>query len=111
MGRIEPSFLNGVPELAVLQLLSQREMYGYELVSAIQEQSRDAFSFAEGVIYPYLHYLEDEKFVASRRATTHGRSRVYYRLTARGARRLDELVSEWKRVALGVRLLLGETRV
>ncbi len=31
-----PPFLNGVPELLILRLLSQRPMYGYELVQAIK---------------------------------------------------------------------------
>ena len=35
-----PDFLNGVPELVVLELLSRRPMYGYELVQAIKEESQ-----------------------------------------------------------------------
>jgi len=107
MNRGNPSFLNGVPELLLLQLLSRREMYGYELVRAIEEQSAAAFSFGEGCIYPYLHYLEDSKYVSSRRATIEGRSRLYYRLTSKGEKRLAELTGEWERVAKGVTLLLG----
>ena len=33
-------FINGVPELLVLRLLSQQEMYGYQLVAAIQASGR-----------------------------------------------------------------------
>ena len=107
MKKGNPSFLNGVPELLVLELLSRREMYGYELVKAIQEQSESAFSFGEGCIYPYLHYLESAKFVSSRRATAEGRSRLYYRITPKGEKRRSELAGEWNRVTKGVALLLG----
>jgi PadR family transcriptional regulator PadR len=107
MGKGNPSFLNGVPELLVLELLSRRQMYGYELVRAIQEQSKEAFRFGEGCIYPYLHYLEETKLIASRRVAVDGRSRLYYRLTAKGEKRLAELTKEWKRVAQGVGLILG----
>ena len=31
-----PDFLNGVPELLILKLLSRRPMYGYQLVQAIR---------------------------------------------------------------------------
>ena len=106
MNKTNPSFLNGVPELLVLKLLSRREMYGYEIVRAIQVETKAAFSFGEGCIYPYLHYLEKEKLVTSRRKEIEGRSRNYYQLTARGKKRLEELSHEWSRVADGVALFL-----
>jgi PadR family transcriptional regulator PadR len=107
MTRGNPSFLNGVPELLVLSLLEQRDMYGYELVQSIRAKSDDAFRFGEGCIYPYLHYLEDTKLVSSRRTETDGRSRRYYRLTPKGKKRLEALSQEWRRVAKGVELILG----
>jgi PadR family transcriptional regulator PadR len=107
MAKGNPSFLNGLPELLILELLSRREMYGYELVRAIQEESKDAFTFGEGCVYPYLHYLEEGKCIASRRATTDGRSRLYYRLTPKGRKRLAHLAKEWNRVADSVALILG----
>ena len=108
MKKTNPSFLNGVPELLVLRLLSGCEMYGYQIVEEIRTQSRDALAFGEGCIYPYLHHLEAEKFVSSRRQEVEGRSRNYYKLTPRGQKRLAELSSEWKRVTAGVALLMGE---
>jgi PadR family transcriptional regulator, regulatory protein PadR len=108
MKKTNPSFLNGVPELLVLRLLSGREMYGYQIVEEIRTQTREALSFGEGCIYPYLHHLEAEKFVSSVRREVEGRSRNYYKLTPRGQKRLAELNSEWKRVTAGVALLMGE---
>ena len=108
MKKTNPSFLNGVPELLVLGLLSRREMYGYQIVEEIQTRTAGALSFGEGCIYPYLHHLEAERFVSSRRLEVDGRSRHYYKLTNRGQKRLDELNSEWKRVTEGVALLMGE---
>ena len=107
MNRTNPSFLNGVPELLVLQLLSRREMYGYEIVRAIQTETREVFTFGEGCIYPYLHYLEREKLVGSHRKEIDGRSRNYYQITPKGRRRREELSAEWKRVAAGIRLIVG----
>ena len=107
MTRGNPSFLNGVPELLVLSLLEQRDRYGYELVQSIRARSGDAFRFGEGCIYPYLHYLEEAKLVSSRRVEADGRSRLYYRLTSKGKKRLAALTEEWRRVAKGVELILG----
>ena len=36
-----PDYLNGVPELVVLQLLSRRPMYGYQLLRAIDAADRE----------------------------------------------------------------------
>jgi len=107
MKRTNPSFLNGVPELVVLKLLSAREMYGYEIVQAIQRETKNNLSFGEGCIYPYLHYFEKEKLVSSWRKEVDGRSRYYYQITARGRKRLEELSAEWKRVADGIGLVMG----
>ena len=106
VAKTNPSFLNGVPELLVLKLLSRREMYGYQIVKAIQTLTNETLTFGEGCIYPYLHYLEKEKLVSSNRKQVDGRSRNYYQLTDRGRRRFTELSTEWNRVACGIALVL-----
>jgi PadR family transcriptional regulator PadR len=111
MHKTNPSFLNGVPELLVLQLLSRREMYGYEIVKAIQTETRKTLAFGEGCIYPYLHYLEEERLVVSHRKEVNGRSRNYYHITRQGRRRLGDLSTEWGRVAEGIGLLMGGQHV
>ena len=93
-----PDFLNGVPELLILQLLARQAMYGYELVRAIEESSGQVLEFGEGCIYPVLHRLESDGDLASRRETVGGRSRVVYRLTASGRKRLQARVATWRSV-------------
>ena len=107
MRKTNPNFLNGVPEMLVLELLSRQEMYGYELVRAIQEKTREKLTFGEGCIYPLLHWLEETKLVNSWRQEVEGRSRNYYQVTPKGRKRLEELESEWKEVVAGVSLVLG----
>jgi PadR family transcriptional regulator PadR len=101
-------FLNGVPELLVLRLVARQPMYGYEIVQAIRLASADALAFGEGCIYPVLHRLEAAGCLAARREQVAGRSRVVYRLTAAGAKRLAAAAARWEavRVAVG-RVLEG----
>src|SRR5687767_5620178 len=87
MSRTSPNFINGVPEMLLLQLLSEREMYGYELVKSIQLRSKNALNFGEGCIYPILHSLEASKLVRSKRREVDGRTRNYYQITAKGKKR------------------------
>lgn len=104
--RSNPDFLNGVPELLVLQLLSRRPMYGYELVQAIQRDSKDLLTFGEGCIYPVLHRLEQEGHLASRRQVVTGRSRVVYRATRSGHRKLAKSVALWHGIVRAVNGIL-----
>ena len=101
-----PDYLNGVPELVVLQLLSRRPMYGYELVRTIEQSSNQVFEFGEGCIYPVLHRLEKDANLASRRETVGGRSRVVYRVTAKGRKRLETQTAVWQRIVGAVQEIL-----
>lgn len=101
-------FMSGVPELLVLRLLSEREMYGYELVKAIKLSTEDAINLAEGVVYPTLHSLEARGMLQAREAIRAGRVRVYYRATAKGRKQLQSLMGEWNRVSGGISAALGE---
>ena len=107
MGKTNPNFLNGVPEMLILQLLAERERYGYELVKALQARSGEVFKFGEGCVYPILHYLEESKLVRSERREVQGRSRNYYAVTAKGEKRLAALRDEWTEVHAGVATVLG----
>lgn len=106
MTQTNPPFMSGVPELLLLRLLDQREMYGYELVRSVKAVTDEAITLGEGVIYPALHALERNGSLNSRRKDVGGRTRVYYSLTARGRTRLAKLADEWRRVRAGVDVAL-----
>jgi PadR family transcriptional regulator PadR len=100
--RTNPDFLNGVPELLILHLLSARAMYGYQLVQAIRLATNEVLEFGEGCVYPILHRLEADGLLASRRETVAGRNRVVYRVTSKGAKRLQESAAAWRQVVAAV---------
>ena len=75
--RTNPGFMTGVPEILVLRLLADREMYGYELVRAIELATGEAIKLGEGVVYPVLHVLEERACLRTRRKAVNGRTRVY----------------------------------
>jgi PadR family transcriptional regulator PadR len=107
-----PNFMNGVPELLILRLLSKQEMYGYEIVQAIRSQTGSVIAVGEGVVYPVLHGLERDGALKSRRKIVNGRSRVYYAVTGCGSRRLAELSETWINLAGAIhKMLAGGGRV
>ena len=101
-----PNFMNGVPELLILRLLQQEEMYGYEIVQAIYSRTDAVIAVGEGVVYPVLHGLERDGALRSRRKTVNSRSRIYYSLTAAGSRRLADLSDTWTNMAAAIQKML-----
>lgn len=106
MKKTNPDFLNGVPELLVLQLLDRRPMHGYDLVHALREASGMKLDFGEGCIYPVLHRLEEQKLLAAKRELVGGRKRIIYRVTKQGQKRLAESVVTWKNIVAAVSTVL-----
>jgi len=104
--KTNPDFLNGVPELVILQLLDRRPMHGYDLVQAIRDASGRKLDFGEGCIYPVLHRLEEQKILSSRRELVGGRNRIVYRVTRQGQKRLATSLATWKEVVAAVNTVL-----
>lgn len=91
-------FTNGISDLLILSLIGRGEMYGYEIVREIAARTGEAIALGEGSIYPSLHALESAGCLRSRTVEHQGRPRVYYRLTAKGRRRLEALGRRWMSV-------------
>lgn len=85
----------GVPML-VLKLLEGRDMYGYQIIKELEQQSEHVFELKEGTLYPILHALEEKLAIISyeKEAET-GRIRKYYQLTKMGHKLLAEKEQEW----------------
>ena len=101
-GKTNPGFMTGVPELLILRLLADREMYGYELVQAIRDATGEAIKVGEGVLYPILHALEHQGCLKGQRKSVNGRTRVYYTTTSAGKKRLGIIIGEWSRITRAV---------
>ena len=106
MSKSNPPFMSGVPELLALRLLARQEMYGYELVRAIQIATGESIMLGEGVVYPTLHSLEKSGSLKSKRKPVNGRTRVYYSVTAKGKRRLETLSAKWEQIKGGIEAAL-----
>ena len=76
--------MRGSVEVVILKLLSEREMYGYEMMKTVNERSRGYFEWREGSLYPCLHKLEGDGLVRSRLRESGGKMRRYYTLTSAG---------------------------
>lgn len=106
--KIEKSLLSGSTPLLILSLLKDRDMYGYEMVETLARRSDDTFLLKEGTLYPLLHSLEKERWVASyTQISPNGRERKYYHLTESGLSQLANKEREWQLFTRTVNAVLG----
>ena len=95
----------------VLSLLSERPMYGYEIVNVVNARTNGLLEWKEGTLYPTLHGLEADRMVSGKwadapRAKAPGRRRKYYHITQKGRRELARRTEEWKQFGFAVNACL-----
>ena len=82
-------------------------MHGFGIVIHIQRVSDEALRVEEGSLYPALHRIEQQGWIASEwQVTENNRRAKYYRLTAAGRRQLAQEEKNWARVVAGVSAVL-----
>ena len=101
----DPQMLKGVLSLLLLQLCTDAEDYGYNLVLRLQ---RSGFhDLAEGTVYPALTRLESQgHLVAQLVRSSSGPARKYYRPTAAGAVALARARADWQSLVEAVHVAL-----
>jgi PadR family transcriptional regulator PadR len=87
--RIRSQIARGSGELAILALLAEEPLYGFEIARQINERTGGALQFTLASLYPLLYEGRWQPNQA-------GRDRRYYSLTAAGRRQLAPLRAEWK---------------
>jgi PadR family transcriptional regulator, regulatory protein PadR len=89
--------LKGSTSLVLLQLLNERNMYGYELVKELDKRSDHSLQVKEGTLYPALHKLEKQEYIEFYwQEQEKGPARKYYRITEEGREVLIEKTEEWR---------------
>ena len=100
--------LQGTLELLVLKTLSHTgSLHGYGMVLHIQRASDELLRVEEGSLYPALHRIEQNGWIASEWALTEtNRKAKYYKLTAVGRKQLQEAEKNFEHLVKGVRAIL-----
>ena len=89
--------VKGSTSLILLQLLNEKDMYGYELVKELERRSDNGLSVEEGTLYPALHKLEKQEYIECYwQEQEKGPARKYYRITKAGVEVLNEKTREWQ---------------
>ena len=88
----------------VLAILADGDSYGYAIIKRVTELSGGQLQWTDGMLYPVLHRLERQGYVAAKWAAAEsGRRRKYYRITREGRAQLAIQRQQWQVVDSALR--------
>ena len=99
---IDRSLVSGSMGMLILRLLSEKDMYGYEMIDTLKKRSENVFELRAGTLYPLLHGLEEKQFLNSHEQEVLGKVRKYYQITPEGRKHLEQKKEEWKEYSKAV---------
>jgi transcriptional regulator len=104
----QAALLQGTLDLLVLRTLATGPRHGVGIADRIAQATRGTFTVKAGSLFPALHRLERNGWVAGEwgESPSGHRARLYT-LTKAGSRRLASQEKSWARVSLAVQQVLA----
>lgn len=97
-------FKKGVLELCILKVISDSDMYGFEIINKLS----NILDVNENTIYPILRRLTNQKlFDTYTKDSNLGAPRKYYKITSLGLKRLNDYIKDWDMFLLNVNKILN----
>jgi len=107
---IRTELKRGTAELAILSVLEQEALHGYQIGRRIAEESGGALQFTLAALYPLLYRMERRGWLRAEWQTGEsGKRRRCYQLTARGRKMLKPMRAEWAELFRVMRRVAGVT--
>ncbi|MGY3765477.1 PadR family transcriptional regulator [Vagococcus vulneris] len=101
----ETQLLKGVLDGCVLKIISQQEIYGYELVQYLRAAGFN--NIVGGTVYPLLQKLEKQQLIVGEmKESAEGPNRKYFKITSDGLIYLKQFNAQWNRLVLTVNQLM-----
>ena len=108
--KYERQLKKGVLEILVLHLLSEQDMYGYQLSQELSNRSEGLYVMPEGSMYPTLYRMLDKGLISDHRVIVgKRRARVYYHLEPAGVEYLDKIRKEYFSMCEGIEKVLNRS--
>ncbi len=92
---MDKALMSGSMTMLILKLLSEKDMYGYEMIDTLRKRSQNVFELKAGTLYPLLHGLEEKGLLTAYEQEFSGKVRKYYSITRQGNKLLEQKKEEW----------------
>ena len=101
--------LQGTLDLLILRTLQTGAQHGWAISERIQQISQDVLQVNQGSLYPALHRLEHQGWIAAEWGISElGRRAKFYRLTAAGRKQLGVETESWARLTEAIGRVLEQ---
>ena len=97
----------GLLEFLMLKIVAAEKVYAADILKHL---SATDFATQEGTLYPLLRRLESQGLLVSEWREEGKRNKRFYRLSDNGARMLNQLLDEWRRIDNSLNGILSEPR-
>ena len=100
----EPTtLLQGTLDLLILRSLVAGQLHGLGISRRIEQITTGTFVVKPGSLFPALHRIEDEGWIASVWGESENNRRAkYYRLTKAGQKQLEAETRRWGRISWAI---------
>jgi PadR family transcriptional regulator, regulatory protein PadR len=100
----KPSDLvQGTLDLLVLKILALQPLNGWAISQRLKQISGDVLQVSDGSLYPALHKLEQEGWIAGEwRPSENNRRAKFYLLTRLGRKQLNKEAANWDRLSAAI---------
>jgi transcriptional regulator len=99
--------VQGTLDLLLLKILALEPLHGWAISIRLKQISGDVLQVSEGSLYPALHKLEQEGWIAAEwKQTENNRRAKFYALTRLGRRQLDKETANWNRLSSAISLVV-----
>lgn len=88
----------GIVDMFVLLLLSEKDIYGYQIKKEIEGRTNKVFTFKEGTLYGPLYRLEERGFISSRKEPSGKRFIKYYHIEPSGREYLEFTLKNYEEI-------------
>jgi PadR family transcriptional regulator PadR len=100
--------VQGTLDLLILKTLALEPMHGWAIAQRIKQLSSDVLQVRQGSLYPALHRLEQEGWVAAEWGESDNNRRAkYYSLTKLGRKHLEKEAQNWNRLSTAITAIVG----
>jgi PadR family transcriptional regulator PadR len=95
--------VQGTLDLLLLKILALEPLHGWAISLRLRAISGDVLQVSEGSLYPALHKLEHEGWIAAEwKQTENNRRAKFYSLTRLGKRQLEREAANWERLSTAI---------
>ena len=99
--------VQGTVDLLILKTIALEPMHGWAIAQQIRLLSKDQLRVGHSALYPALHKLEQQGWIAAEwRVSETNRRAKYYRLTAAGRKALKVETAEWERLSAAISMVI-----